>query len=115
MPIVDDPKLYEAVKKYAETKYAKHSAYRSGFIVAEYKRRGGTYTDDDQPKKLREWFNSGWVDIGGKQYPVYRPTKRISKHTPLTVQEIDPQNLKDQIKLKQQIKGTKNLPPFKPK
>ena len=25
------------------TKYAKHSAYRSGFIVQEYKRRGGTY------------------------------------------------------------------------
>lgn len=31
-----------------------------------------------------------------KGYPVYRPTKRISKATPLIVQEIDPKNLRKQ-------------------
>jgi len=45
-------------------------------------------------------------------YPVYRPTRRISKKTPLTIQEIDPENLKKQIIKKQKIKGKKNLPPF---
>jgi hypothetical protein len=43
---------------------------------------------------------------------VYRPTKRVNKNTPLTIDEIDPANLKEQIALKQLIKGKKNLPPF---
>jgi hypothetical protein len=45
-------------------------------------------------------------------YPVYRPTVRVNKQTPLLVSEIDPKNLKQQIKLKQKIKGEKNLPKF---
>ena len=59
------------------------------------------------------WFKEEWKDIGNKEYPVYRPTKRIRAKTPLTVSEIDKANLKQQIKLKQKIKGKKNLPPFK--
>jgi hypothetical protein len=43
---------------------------------------------------------------------VYRPTKRVNKTTPLTVQEIEPSNLKKQINLKQKYLGVKNLPPF---
>lgn len=107
MPVIDDIKLYEAVKKYAETIYKKPSAYRSGFIVKTYKQLGGSYTDDNKPKKLKEWYNSNWKDIGDGEYPVYRPTVRVNKSTPLTVQEIDPSNLKKQIILKQKIKGTK--------
>jgi len=45
---------------------------------------------------------------------VYRPTKRINKKTPLTPDEIDPANLKEQIVLKQKLKGKKNLPSFDP-
>lgn len=110
-----DPVLYEQVKEYASTKYSKPSAYKSGFIVQEYKRRGGKYKDDKKPKKLKEWFKARWENVGGKEYPVYRPTIRVSSDTPLTVQEIDPKNLKEQIALKQVIRGKKNLPPFKPK
>jgi hypothetical protein len=113
MPVVDDPKLYEAVKKYAESIYKKHSAYRSGFIVKKYKELGGTYTEDDKPKKLKQWYEEKWFDIGDKEYPVYRPTVRVNKSTPLTAAEIDPKNLKKQIDTKQKIKGKKNLPPFK--
>ena len=115
MPIVDDPDLYEAVKKYAETIYKKHSAYRSGFIVKLYKEMGGTYTDDGKPKKLKQWYKEKWDDVGGKEYPVYRPTVRVNKSTPLTAAEIDPKDLKKQIKTKQEIKGNKNLQPFKPR
>jgi hypothetical protein len=47
---------------------------------------------------------------------VYRPTIKVSKtKTPLTVNEIDPDQLKKQIKLKQKIKGESNLPKFKKK
>jgi hypothetical protein len=115
MPIIDDPVLYEKAKKMTDLIYSKPSAYKSGHIVRLYKQMGGTYTDDNQPKKLKEWYDSKWTDIGGKEYPVYRPTKRINKDTPLLASEIDPKNLKEQIKLKQKIKGKKNLPPFQKK
>jgi hypothetical protein len=56
-----------------------------------------------------------WQDVGGLDYPVYRPTKRVSEKTPLTTSEINPSNLKKQISLKQEIKGEYNLPKFKEK
>jgi hypothetical protein len=112
MPIPSSPKLYEQVKKTADKIYEKPSAYKSGWIVKTYKELGGEYLDDNKPKNLKRWFKEGWSDIGGLEYPVYRPTKRVSKMTPLTIQEIKPSNLKDQILLKQIYKGDKNLPPF---
>ena len=36
-------KLYENVKEEIYKKHPKHSAYRSGLLVQEYKRQGGTY------------------------------------------------------------------------
>ena len=53
--------------------------------------------------------------MGHKEYPVYRPTVKVSKKTPLTVGEISRSNMKEQIKEKQIIKGNKNLKPFKKK
>lgn len=44
--------------------------------------------------------------------PIYRPTIKINKSTPLTVKEINKKNLKKQILLKQVIKGKSNLPKF---
>jgi hypothetical protein len=114
MPIVNNPKLYEKAKKLANEKYYKPSAYKSGYIVKTYKSMGGTYTDDDKPRNLQRWFKEQWKDIGDEDYPVYRPTKKISKtKTPLIPSEIS--NLNEQIKLKQKYKGERNLPPFKSK
>jgi hypothetical protein len=48
------------------------------------------------------------------QEVVHRPTVRVNKQTPLTVNEIDKNNLKQQIQLKQKIKNNQNLPQFKP-
>ncbi len=115
MAIINDQNLYQKAKKIADEKYKKPSAYKSGFIVKTYKELGGTYSDDKQPKELKQWFKEKWVDVGNMSYPVYRPTVRVNKQTPLLVSEIDPKNLKKQIKLKQKIKGEKNLPPFKKK
>ena len=115
MPTPKDKVLYEKVKKMADEIYKKPSAYKSAYIVKKYKELGGEYIDDKKPKELKRWFSEKWADIGGLDYPVYRPTVKVSKKTPLTVKEIDPKQLKEQIKLKQKIKGNKNLPPFKKK
>jgi hypothetical protein len=94
MPTPKDKVLYEKVKKMADEKYKK-------------------------PKEFKRWFEAEWMNIDPNKtktsYPVYRPTIRINKQTPLLVSEIDPKQLEQQIKLKQKIKGNKNLPPFKKK
>jgi hypothetical protein len=115
MPTINNQELYDKVKKYADTIYSKPSAYKSGFIVKKYKELGGTYTDDNKPKHLSRWYKEEWKDIGNQSYPVYRPTKRINKNTPLTPEEIKKNNLKKQIELKQIIKGEHNLPKFEGK
>jgi hypothetical protein len=113
MPEIVNKQLYNKVKLEADKIYKKPSAYKSGYIVKTYKSLGGTYKDDNQPKNLARWYKEDWKDVGNQKYPVYRPTKRINNKTPLTVDEIDKNNLKKQIKIKQVIKGDKNLKPFK--
>jgi hypothetical protein len=115
MPTPINKDLYQAVKVYADIVYSKPSAYKSGFIVKMYKKLGGTYRNDHKEPNLKRWYEERWADVGNKEYPVYRPTIRVNKKTPLTVSEIDKTNLKKQIKLKQQLRGEKNLPPFKAK
>ena len=96
-----------------QIKYIKKpSAYKSGYIFKTYKQMGGKYKDDNKTKNLKRWFNEKWADVGGKSYPVYRPTIKINTLTPLTIKEIDKSNLMKQINLKQKIKGSKNLPAF---
>ena len=111
--------LYNKVKEQADKIYKKPSAYKSGYIVKKYKELGGAYSGKKSSSGLTSWYKEKWTDIGNKRsdgrqslYPVYRPTKRVNKKTPLLVSEIDPKNLKTQIALKQIYKGKKNLPPF---
>jgi hypothetical protein len=113
--IIDNTKLYQQVKDAADIIYDKPSAYKSGFIVKKYKEMGGTYSGKKDNKGIGRWFKEDWKDIGNKEYPVFRPTKRITKDTPLTPDEIKPSNLKKQIALKQVLKGNANLPPFQEK
>ena len=119
------PKLYEEVKTDIYNIYDKPSAYRSGSLVKEYKRRGGKYIEDGKPKDLKRWYMEAWKNINpivddddsngvmqGNMYPTYRPTKRISDKTPTLLQDIPIDRLKEQIKLKQLYRGDKNLPKF---
>jgi hypothetical protein len=115
MPIILDKHLYELAKNYADLVYSKPSAYKSLAIQKYYKSLGGRYGEDYKERKLSRWVAEQWQDIGHKGYPVYRPTLRISKDTPLLASEIDKKNLKEQIKKKQIIKGSHNLKPFKRK
>ena len=112
MPKILNPDIYKIARLIANEKYSKPSAYKSMFLVKTYKELGGQYADDGTPKNLDRWKKEQWKDIAGLDYPVYRPTKKISKKTPLTVSEIKPSSLVKQSILKQYIKGSKNLPPF---
>jgi len=92
--IPNDRKLYEQVKNEIYAQYPKHSAYRSGLLVKEYKARGGTYSGKkDKKTGLTAWFNEDWRNTRGEvgykyKSDVYRPTKRITKDTPKTFAEL---------------------------
>ena len=113
MPIILNPKLYDKAKKIVYSQYETPSAYRSGALVKKYKELGGTYGNDNETKNLKRWFEEKWQDYANLEYPVYRPTVRISKKTPLTVQEIPENILQKRALEKQLITNKKNLEPFK--
>jgi hypothetical protein len=108
-----DEALYERAKATVYPRYKKPSAYRSGALIKEYKRLGGRFKEDGG-RPLERWFKESWQDVGNKEgdYPLYRPTKRVSKDTPKTASEVGELRLLVQDKLKQKIKGSKNLPKF---
>lgn len=117
MPRPLDPDLYERARRAVDRVYKKPSAFRSGAIVKLYKRWGGRYADDSRPRNLARWFKEKWEDVNPHKirtsYPVFRPTVRVSARTPLTVSEVDPSDLRRKSRLKQQIRGEHNLPPFR--
>ena len=114
--------LYQKVKKEANRKFmAPTSAYKSGWIVREYKRRGGTYTGQRSKGLLKRWFDEKWVDVTQPQgvvargcgrsrastkgmYPVCRPSIRVTKGTPRTLKELSRLQILNAIKRKQKVK-----------
>ena len=94
-----DKSLYDSVKRRIYQKMPKHSAYRSAHLVRAYKKafvkkHGKTkapYTKG--PRPLKRWFLERWRNQSGgvgyrKKSDVYRPTRRVSKKTPKTFQEL---------------------------
>ena len=88
-------------------KIPKHSAYRSGVLVKEYKEAykkkhnsSNAYVGKKRENKgLSRWFKEDWKNQrGGKGYKkkgdVYRPTKRITKETPKTFKELSNKEIK---------------------
>lgn len=129
MPTPTDQTLYQEAKDYIYSKYKKNSAFRSGAVVKQYKQMFAQkygdatppYRDDGSKKNLKRWFEEGWVNVNpllgfkdADAYPLFRPTKYVSSDTPTLFQEIPKSRLKEQYKLKQKIKGEKNLPTFLP-
>ena len=93
--------LYDKVKKDIYAKYPKHSAYRSGLLVQEYKSRGGTYVGTKNSKKgLGKWFKETWLNSRGEvgykyKNDVYRPTVKVNKDTPKTFKELTDKEIKE--------------------
>jgi hypothetical protein len=129
MPLPTDETLYDEAKNFIYSKYKKNSAFRSGAVVKEYKQQFAEkygkdtppYSNDNKPKKLKRWFEEKWIDVNpllnfknADAYPLFRPTNYVNKDTPTLFQEIPKERLKEQYKLKQKIKGDRNLPTFLP-
>lgn len=113
--------LYNRVKSEAKKKFKVWpSAYASGWLVKEYKRRGGTYTGKKKniQSGLARWFAEKWVNVcvsprrpcgrpgklslstWKKKYPYCRPSKRISRKTPKTASELSKTELSKRCKKK---------------
>jgi hypothetical protein len=121
MPLPRDLKLYNKTKKYIYKKYPKHSAYRSGLLVKEYKNRfSKKYGKINNPYKgkktkkrgLSRWFQEKWVNQRGEvgykyKSDVYRPSKRITKNTPKTYKELSKKRIK-KARSKKYLKGRVN-------
>ena len=98
---VVNPTLYRKARKKADETYKKNSAYKSMFIVSEYKRLGGKYRGEKKLKGVKRWNAEKWIQVlpfiesgkkvacgfgdGGKGC---RPSKRIDIDTPMNIQEV---------------------------
>jgi hypothetical protein len=124
-------KLYEKVKSEAKKRFNSWpSAYGSGWLVREYKKRGGKYSSEKKPRKttglqrwfeLEEWINvcylprivkcgrPGSVDKSSywKKFPYCRPLKKASPKTPKTVKELSKKELKRRCSQKRKSPKTK--------
>ena len=94
--------LYDKTKRAVYKRIPKHSAYRSGVLVKEYKQRfREKYGTRRQPylgkkatkKGLGRWFREKWAnqrgEIGYKhKSDIYRPTRRVTAKTPVTHKEL---------------------------
>lgn len=112
-----DKKLYEKVKREAKRKFdVWPSAYASGWLVREYKRRGGKYKGGSPQKSpLNRWYDEKWIDVcklpkkvscgrrksSSRKYPYCRPSVRVNSKTPTTVKELSKSKLRKLCKNKQ--------------
>lgn len=105
--IPKDPVLYERLKKKVWSMYKRPSAYRSGYLVKMYKQAyyhkyGNTKAYTTKKNKnlgLTRWFKERWQTPEGyttyqKKGDVFRPTRRITKKTPVTLHELTPYQIK---------------------
>ena len=111
-----DKRLYESVKARVYSDIPNHSAYRSGILVQKYKdayrRKHGAGSSAYRGKRksrrakgLRRWFAEKWLnqrnEVGYKyKSDVYRPTRRITKNTPITHGELTRKELRRARRMK---------------
>ncbi len=108
MPSPKNKALYDRVKREAKRKFKVWpSAYASGWLVKEYKRRGGSYSGRKSTKSgIGRWFEEKWINVcklpkrvkcgrpstslsdWKKKYPYCRPSRRVTKSTPRTSREL---------------------------
>lgn len=127
-----DKKLYEKVKAEAKKRFKSWpSAYGSGWLVQEYKRRGGRYKGSKPSRQvgLGRWFEEEWINvcyypkivpcgrIGNmtyeeywKKFPYCRPLKRITKKTPRTVKELTASQRKKRCTMKRKQPKSRIIP-----
>lgn len=95
--------LYKKAKKKADETYKRPSAYKSMFIQKVYKEMGGKYKGKKTSKaSTSRWLKEEWIQLipylkdgkkiacgeDNKKTKVCRPSKRVDKKTPITIQEL---------------------------
>lgn len=55
--------IYRKAKKVADNTYEKPSAYKSAFLVREYKRMGGKLRNTKKPSALKRWALMDWKNL----------------------------------------------------
>ena len=120
-PRPTNAKLYARVKAQAKRKFKVWpSAYASGWVVKEYKRRGGKYSGAKPSKSsgLTRWFAEKWINVcklptkvtcgrpktnirdWKKKYPYCRPSKKIARGTPKIASELTAAQIRSRCKKK---------------
>ena len=115
-----NPDLYKKARALANKTYKRPGAYKNMFLVRKYKELGGKYKGK-KTDKLATWRTEKWVSVAdylnGKRTPcgddkignnACRPTKRINKNTPITIQEVIKKHGREPVK-KAVDKKTKNM------
>jgi hypothetical protein len=112
-PSPTNKKLYEKVKEEAKKKFKVWpSAYASGWLVKEYKRRSGKYSGRKTSSRgISRWYKEKWINVcklpkkvscgrsklsktWKKNYPYCRPSIRVNKSSPRTSSEISMKEIK---------------------
>jgi hypothetical protein len=112
-PSPTNKKLYEKVKEEAKKKFKVWpSAYASGWLVKEYKRRSGKYSGRKTSSTgISRWYKEKWINVcklpkkvscgrsklsktWKKNYPYCRPSIRVNKSSPRTSSEISMKEIK---------------------
>jgi hypothetical protein len=111
-PVPIDKELYARVLRMYP---GPSTAYRSGHIVQTYKKLGGRYSGN-RPKLtgLHRWFLENWKSNTGRYHytsksSVYRPTRRVTRKTPVTFGELS----KKQLLRAKRLKRTKGRAVFR--
>jgi len=101
-------KLYNRIKSEAKRKFKVWpSAYASGWVVKEYKSRGGKYTGKKSPSVgISRWYKEKWINVcklpkkvscgrtklssqWKRNYPYCRPSIKVTSKTPKLAWELN--------------------------
>lgn len=112
-PSPTNKKLYDKIKEEAKRKFKVWpSAYASGWVVKEYKSRGGKYTGKKSSSSgISRWYKEKWIDVcklpkkvscgrtklsrsWKKSYPYCRPSIRVTSSTPKLSSELTRKEIK---------------------
>jgi hypothetical protein len=135
MPTPKNKRLYEKVKSEAKKRFnVWPSAYASGWLVKEYKRRGGTYAGKKKKDEgLSRWFAEKWINVcklpkkvpcgrpkikiseWSKKYPYCRPSIKVSNSTPKTAKQLSKTQIRKRCKTKSRNPKKRVLESPKPK
>jgi hypothetical protein len=118
-PSPTNTKLYNKIKQEAKQKFKVWpSAYASGWLVKEYKRRGGGYSGKKSKYSgISRWYNEKWINVcklpkkvscgrsklsknWKENYPYCRPSIRINSSTPKTAKELSKEEIKKRCQIK---------------